>query len=297
MDTNPQMGVAEDDAVLALLDEPTPEPEQDEDGDAPAVEAQDDDNDTGDEPEGESAEDQPPPDTEEVEIDGEKHRVPKKIAEAVLRQQDYTKKTQEVADRRRLIEDKEQFLEAREKFVAAASNEWSELQAIERQLAQFNDVDLNAIAQEDTTRAVQLMNLRQQLINQRGEKATRLQQVAQAVQQAQQTHQAKQAELALPELERRIGKLDDKTRARLSHTAAELGIPGQAMWSPEVLHAVDLASKYLALQQAKPQAMKKVAQAPQAIKPQAAPPRQQTNRSALERLQQSGRAEDLMKFL
>jgi len=296
MDTNPDAGVAADDAVMALLDEPTPELETSED-EAPAVDAQQPEDDTDNEPEAESAEDQPPPDTEEVEIDGEKHRVPKKIAEAVLRQQDYTKKTQEVADRRRLIEDKEQYLEAREKFVSAASSEWAELQAIESQLAQFQSVDLNAIALEDTARAVQLMNMRQTLLNQRAEKASKLQQVAQAVQQAQQAHQAQQAKLAIPELERRIGKLDDKKREALAATAAELGIPGQAMWSPEVLHAVDLASKYLALQKAKPQAMKKVAQAPQAIKPQAAPPRVQQNKSALDRLKQSGRAEDLMKFL
>jgi uncharacterized phage infection (PIP) family protein YhgE len=295
MDTNPDTGVAADDAVMALLDEPTPEPEREED-EAPAVGAQTED-DTDDEQAAESEQDQPRADLEEVEIDGEKLVVPKKIAEAVMRQQDYTKKTQEVADRRRLIEDKEQYLEAREKFVSAASTEWSELQAIESQLAQFQTVDLNAIALEDTARAVQLMNMRQTLLNQRAEKASKLQQVAQAVQQAQQAHQAQQAKLAIPELERRIGKLDDKKREALAATAAELGIPGSAMWSPEVLHAVDLAAKYLALQKAKPQQMKKVAQAPQAIKPQAAPPRVQQNKSALDRLKQSGRPEDLMKFL
>lgn len=294
MDTNPGTEVAADDAVMALLDEPTPEQDEQqiEQTDEQAAEEPTDDEQAED-----SEQEQPAADAEEVEIDGEKHVVPKKIAEAVLRQQDYTKKTQEVADRRRFVEDREQFLEAREQFLTHATGEYAELQAVEKQLAQFQQIDLNAIAQEDTSRAVQLMNLRQTLMQQRADKLSRIQGIATLAQQATEKHKAEQIKLAMPELERRIGKLDDKTRERLHKTATELGIPERAMWSAEVLHAVDLASKYMALQKAKPQAMKKVAQAPQAIKPQAAPPRVQQNQAALDRLRKSGRAEDLVRFL
>ena len=299
MDTNPDTGVTGIDAVLELLDEPNiieaDEPASDAEPiseDEPTAE-----DDTDSEPVEDSEPEQPTADTQEVEIDGEKHVVPKKVAEAVLRQQDYTKKTQVIADRSRAIEDREQYLEARQQFITAASSEWAELQSIEKQLAQFAQVELNALAQEDTSRAVQLMNLRQNLLTQRGEKVTRIQGVATATQEAAEKHKAEQVRLSLPELERRVGKLDDKARERIGKTASELGIPEKAMWSPEVIHAVDLASKYLALQKAKPQAMKKVAQAPQAIKPQAAPPRVQQNQSALDRLKKSGRAEDLVRFL
>jgi hypothetical protein len=42
--------------------------------------------------------------TEEIEYDGEKHKIPAKLKEAFLRQADYTRKTQEVAEQRRSLE-------------------------------------------------------------------------------------------------------------------------------------------------------------------------------------------------
>jgi hypothetical protein len=43
-------------------------------------------------------------DHEEIEYEGQKHKVPKALKEAFLRQADYTKKTQEVAEQRRTVE-------------------------------------------------------------------------------------------------------------------------------------------------------------------------------------------------
>jgi hypothetical protein len=43
-------------------------------------------------------------DSEEVDYEGEKYKLPKKLKDALLRQQDYTQKTQQVAEQRRAIE-------------------------------------------------------------------------------------------------------------------------------------------------------------------------------------------------
>jgi hypothetical protein len=50
------------------------------------------------------------------------------------------------------------------------------------------------------------------------------------------------------------------------------------------------------LQAQKPQAMKKVAEAPRSIKPQAPAPKRE-NQSAAERLKKTGRASELINFL
>lgn len=292
MDTNPVTEVAPMDGLLDALNEaPADEVIEEE---QPALEASTDEA-TDDAP-AEDSQEQPAADDEEIELDGEKFKVPKKLAEYVSKGQDYTKKTQEVADRRRVVEDKEQFLEAQQQFLSVASTEMAELQAMQKQLAQFAQVDWNALVQQDSQRALELNIARNNLAEQVKDKTQRVQGIAQHVKEASKKHEDNQRALSMAELERRVGKITDKERQRLGETAAELGIPAKAMWSPEVLHAVDLASKYLALQKAKPQAMKKVVQAPRAIKPQAPLPRTD-NQAALERLRKTGRYEHLTAFL
>ena len=244
----------------------------------------------------EDSKEQPAADEEEVELDGEKFKVSKKMAEAISKGQDYTKKTQEVADRRRAIEDKEQFLEAQGQFMSAASSEMSELQAMHKQLAQFAQVDWNALVQQDSQRALELTIARSNLVDQVKEKTQRVQGLAEHVQDARKKHEANQRTLNMSELERRIGKITDQKRMRISQVATELGMPSQFMWSPEVLHALDELSEYRALKAAKPQAMKKVAEAPRAIRPQAPQPRTD-NQAALDRLRKTGRYEHLTAFL
>ena len=48
-------------------------------------------------------ESEPEDDTEEVDYEGKKYRVPKDIKDALLRQSDYTRKTQELAEHRNQV--------------------------------------------------------------------------------------------------------------------------------------------------------------------------------------------------
>ena len=80
----------EDDAVL---DAPEVDAESYSDDETPEADA-----------EGAPDEGQPEDDTEEVDWDGAKYRVPKPLKDALLRQADYTRKTQELADQRRTVE-------------------------------------------------------------------------------------------------------------------------------------------------------------------------------------------------
>lgn len=306
MDTNPTPEVAAMDSLLAALETPIDDelPESDERADdQPEDEEQQPDadaEDSDDEPKAEDSKEQPEAEDEEVEVDGKKHKVPKAIAEIVAKrdsfQADYTKKTQEVAEKKRAVEDKEQFLEARTQFLTVAGQELSELQALQKQFAQFQQVDWNALIATDSQRALELTIAKNNLTSEIQQRTQKLQGIAAQAEEARKKHKAEQMKLNQGELERRVGKLSAKDTQRLMEAAQELGFDEALMWRPEALHALDLASKYLALQKSKPQAMKKVAEAPRAVKPQAARPRMQ-NQEALQRLKKYGRGEDLIKLL
>jgi len=295
MDTNPEQGVTEDSLMdtmnkLVFSDEkPAIEPEETED-ETPEE--------SDDEPEAELSNEQPAED-DEVDLEGEKFRVPKKVAEAILRQKDYTQKTQEVAEQRRSVEDRQQYLEARESLINASLSGLSELQALQKQAAQFDSVDWNSLITEDPQQALRLSLSRQHLQQQLSAKQTELQGKAQQFEQQRVQHLERQMELGRAELQRRVGKLSEKDSKNTYDQGIKLGYTPEEMQrtaDPRWMHALVKAAKWDALQTAKP--MQKANEAPKASRPVApTPKRVQENRSAADRLRKTGRAEELINFL
>lgn len=81
-------------------------------------------------------------DHEEIEHDGAKYKVPKALKEAFLRQADYTKKTQEVADQRRAFETQQQAWEQQRTQQAEFVKELrTEIGTVERLTADFKAYD------------------------------------------------------------------------------------------------------------------------------------------------------------
>ena len=119
----------EDDAVL---DQPEVAEESYSDDETPEAET-------------EGAEDgQPEDDTEEVDWDGAKYRVPKPLKDALLRQADYTRKTQELADQRRTVEQHFQSLSQQAELQQATLEHRVNLRTVEQQLQQFQNTDWSA---------------------------------------------------------------------------------------------------------------------------------------------------------
>lgn len=83
----------------------------------------------------EDSEDSEPADEDEIEIDGKKYRVPK---DAALRQADYTRKTQELAEQRKAVEAALERLDGASKAEIDAQ---VRVNMIDAQLAQFQDID------------------------------------------------------------------------------------------------------------------------------------------------------------
>lgn len=112
----------------------TPEVETDE-AEADAEEATEDDD---------SEDAAPDPDLDDVEYEGKQYKVPKELRDALLRQADYTKKTQELAAGRKQIEQRQAELAQLAEIQTQTVQERAQLYAIESRLADFQRLDWDA---------------------------------------------------------------------------------------------------------------------------------------------------------
>lgn len=305
MDTNPEVEVSSSEETLSPEDQliamyakadeaPADEAE-------PEVEAE-----PTEEVEAEVEEtDQPAEAFEEVEYGGSKHKLRPVIAELVKKadslQGDYTRKTQEVAEQRKVVEDRGQYLAARELILQSAFKEAAEVESIQAQLKQFEQLDWNSLVAEDAQKALQLNFARQTLQGKLAEKEGALREAVQRAQAVQEQHKQRQLELGQAELVRRLGgKLTDETRKGIVTKAINLGFTEKEIaeiTDPRVMHAIHLAAKLESIERATQSALtKKVPQA----KPMQTPAgrtsqitQAEAERQALEqRLRRTGRPED-----
>lgn len=306
MSTTPDAEVQEpvEDRLANLLDQPDDEPTEEvaqDEQEAPEVEASDEaDEESESEP---AAPDAANEDAEEIEYEGKAYKVPKELKDAFLRQADYTRKTQEVAETRKSVEDRQQFLEAKETLLNHAYQEATELRAIQMQLEQFDSLDWARLAEADMQQAYKLDLQRQELRQQLQTKQQGVQQRVQQVQQAMEMHKQRQLELGRAELERRVGKLRPDDAATTWKQGLNLGFSEQELsgiTDARVMHAIYLASKYQAVQGGKAIATKK-AESAKPIKPVARSAQQAQQVSGLvakrESLKKTGSLEDAVDVL
>lgn len=293
MDTNPDNGVSLDD-LAGMLDEPTqddlPETEEEElSAELPEEEAVDEQS----EPEAEAD------DLVEAEYEGKTYKVPKELKDALLRTSDYTRKTQEVAEMRRAAEERSQAIQAQEQFLTVTFDRAAELKQIQSQLSQFDQVDWQALSDSDPVQAQKLLIARQGLERQAALKQQELVQFQQQYQQL--TEQQRQQRLveAQKDLLKRLPDFNQTMAEKIKSTAKAYELTDNEIASvidPRYVHILHDAMQWRELQAKKPQAMKKVVEAPKAVKPQASAPKPR-NQAALQRLKSNGRVEDLAAFL
>ncbi|WP_397420450.1 hypothetical protein [Phenylobacterium sp.] len=89
------------------------------------------------------------PEMFELELDGQVHTLPAALKGAVLRQADYTRKTQELAEHRRALEAEREALAARVNAHQGASRDEQRLAALDEQIEDFQAVDWEGYAAED----------------------------------------------------------------------------------------------------------------------------------------------------
>lgn len=296
MDTNQETGVSVAD-VADLLEDETEQPEQELEQEGAEEVAQSDE--TEEQPEGEGEEE-----GEEVEFEGKAYKVPKEIKLALLRQSDYTQKTQEVAEQRKAVEQLGQVLEQRQRVMLQTFDKAVELREIKNRLSQYEQIDWQSLAANDPSQATQLHIAYQQLQREAQNKNGELQQVSNQLQQLTEAQRQQKLTDGTQYLKTHIPDFSEKTAAEIASVAtkhygitpAELKAISEDNPDARFVHVLHDAMKWRALQAAKPQAMQKVTQAPKVIKPAATPPKR-NNLAALDRLQKNGRVEDLAAFL
>lgn len=184
-------------------------------------------------------------DEEETEYEGKKYKLPKELKEALLRQSDYTRKTQEVAEARKAIEQQREAIQVERQVQQANLQEIAQITAIDQQLAQFGQVNWQALADSDPVQAMKLDRQMRDLQTQRGQIANVITQRQQQLSQWQQ----QQAATALAEgqrvLAREIPGWNKELAEKLTEYGKTRGYPESflsSVMSPQFV--IDLYNSY-----------------------------------------------------
>jgi hypothetical protein len=303
MDTDPNPEVS---ALLSALDD-SPVTEATDTGEAESTEELE----TGSADD--SAQDEASTDDEQaaplvVEFDGKSWELPKgtppELAEGVKKmaddlKADYTRKTQSIADLRRQTEETAKATQQQAELIAVSATKVVELREVQRQIEQIEAIDFNALADQDPQQAIRLQAAHTRLIQQREGKQREVfetQQQAQALtaqeRQRALAQAAEELKKAVPDFTPSMAQAIRENTKAYGFTDAEL----ENVTDHRLVLALKDAMAWRQLQAKKPEAMKKVAEAPKVIKPQAPAPRRE-NQSAAERLKKTGRASELINFL
>jgi hypothetical protein len=154
----PQQSIQE--RLSSVFSAQAPEP-------AEAVEAAAEDTDTDPVDDSESEEnaqsEQPAIEEIEIEVEGWKGKIPTKLKAEIDKGADYTRKTQELADQKRLFESQLRVQQEQQAFMNSARAEYEQLQQIEAQLEQYKRVDLTQIDSDNLNRmSMASANLREE---------------------------------------------------------------------------------------------------------------------------------------
>ncbi len=142
-------------------------------------------------------------DLDGVKVRGKKELIEKLKAERLM-QADYTRKTQEVAEQRKAVEAAQQQFQAQRQFEQQNLDIVADIRAMDREMAQLSQVNLQQLSDQDPVQAQKLMVRLQQLQTARGQAAQALTQRHQAFTQAQQQEAARQLEEGQRVLQRDI---------------------------------------------------------------------------------------------
>jgi hypothetical protein len=217
-----------------------------------------------------------PDDSEEVEHEGQKYKVPKALKPLLLMQADYTRKTQDLAEQRRVFEtERQQVGQATHDEL----NAFAQATSIQQQLAAFQRVDWNAWNDQYPFEAQKAFMQFQQLKDAHQGALGQLQFARQQRLSMAQQETARRIEQGRQQLATEISGWNDDLKAKLIGFAAEYGFSRDELDDLEsdprvakVLHAAfqgrdatrktQQAQRHLAAQQAQPAATVKAHKAP-----------------------------------
>jgi hypothetical protein len=173
----------------------------------------------------ENLESQAPPsdETEEVEHEGKKYKIPKPLKGALLMQADYTRKTQEVAEQRRALEERQKALGEEQKIHAEHLTDIARVVAFNDAIARFEQADWAKIRAENPQLYNDLWFQYGQAKEQRDRAVVALQQKVQERSSKAQLEQARRIEEARAALARDIRDWSPELAGKLNQFAIDAG--------------------------------------------------------------------------
>ncbi|MTJ81741.1 MAG: hypothetical protein F8N37_12085 [Telmatospirillum sp.] len=165
----------------------------------------------------------PEDDTEEVDYEGSKYRVPKALKDAFLRQSDYTQKTQAVAAQRKALEPQQAEIAERAKADDAHLDRMATIKLLDHQLGGMPQTPQQwaQLEQQDPARAASLFRQMQQIQGVRADLARQAQQYQQDRAAEQQRETAKAAQDAVRVLKEKIPDFGEQTLRDVEKFAVE----------------------------------------------------------------------------
>jgi hypothetical protein len=275
--TNPEAGVVSlEDRMLGKLYPEMAEAKEPEQGNPEQAENQQPEPEAADEaPQEDNAEPEaeaPSESLEEVEFEGRQYQVPKELKDALMRQSDYTRKTQEAAEMRKQAEATIQHAQMMSRMQTELAPELGQLNAIDQRMQEFQKVDWMRLAQEDPNTASQL---RIQYDILRDQKQQLEQTIGGKKQQMQEQHAqflSKQVEEGARTLAQKIKGWGPDLQRSIIATGKTYGFSDEEIGGivdPRAVEVLHDAHQWRQLQASKPQVTKKAAEAPRSLKPQA----------------------------
>lgn len=172
MDENDQVESSDDLLETVEEEETQDDLEQDSDDEQPDDESQPDES-----------------DEEELELDGQKYKIPKALKPLVMMQSDYTQKTQQLAEQRRSLEAQQA---QTQQTIQQNIDDIATIRQIENRVNYLSQVDFRALSDNDPLQAQQLFIELQQL---KDTKQNVINNISQREQQRQQLAQQQQQQL------------------------------------------------------------------------------------------------------
>lgn len=207
------------------------------------------------------------PEEVEVEIEGERYLVPKKISDRFIHHADYTRKTQDLAELRRATSAEREVFSLNKAFDQSVSTERQRLAALEEQIEQYKKVDWHSLETEQLLKARasfdQLKDMRAELAEaikaKRGDFDQRISQHVQEAMQAGEKY-----------IGQRIKGFNDEMKNELlsygaaeGYTKAEL----DRIMDPRIVVSLHKAMQWDKLQASKPETLNRASQAQPTVRP------------------------------
>lgn len=186
------------------------------------------------ESEADDADDDQDPDLDEIDFEGSRYKVPKALVPAIMKNQDYTQKTQTLAEERREFEEavnsSREAFEQEQQLASELIEENAGDRALHARIEYLKTVNPNMLSQEEAQRYWNEFNM---LRAAKDETATRIDQRKAELTELRERDDATailQVKKALQQPDERLGwpgGYDDATDVRLGGVAKELGLSQQ----------------------------------------------------------------------